>query len=109
MLNVHRTMLLAAAVSVSISSASLAADRNATGLPTYPHESDGKMDATYRSIPNGQSCISYSSESSDALADVEAWFKTQMPRARVEDITTRILGTAHSSSTASSCWSATTS
>ena len=86
MLNAHRSMLLAAAVSVSISSVSLAADRNSTGLPTYPNESGGKMDATYRSIPNGQSCISYSSESSDAPADVEAWFKTQMPGARVEDV-----------------------
>lgn len=66
--------------------AALAADTNSTGLPTYPHAGDGHMDATYRSLPNGQHCISFDDESTDALAAVEAWYKTQMPSAKVEDI-----------------------
>ncbi len=86
MLNAHRSMLLAAAVSVSISSASLAADSNATGLPTYPHDGGGKMDAAYRSIPNGQHCMHYQGDTLDALADVEAWYRKQMPNAKTDDV-----------------------
>lgn len=29
---------------------------NTTGLPTYPHDAGGIMDATFRSLPNGQHC-----------------------------------------------------
>jgi hypothetical protein len=65
---------------------SFAADSNATGLPTYPHGSGGKMDATYRSLPNGQHCIQYAADTTDALADVEAWYKKQLPDATVADI-----------------------
>ncbi len=86
MLNAHRSMLLAAAVSVSISWPSLAADRNATGLPTYPHDGDGKMDATYRSLPNGQHCMHYQGDTPDALAEVEAWYRKQMPNAKTDDV-----------------------
>ena len=63
-----------------------AADSNTTGLPTYPHDSGGKMDATYRSIPNGQHCIQYQADTPDALADVETWYKKQLPSARADDI-----------------------
>jgi hypothetical protein len=53
-------------------------------LPTYVHDTGGKMDATYRSIPNGQNCISYAGDTPDALADVEAWYQKQMPNATPE-------------------------
>lgn len=86
MLNAHRSMLLVAALFVSISSASLAADRNATGLPTYPHDGAGKMDATYRSLPNGQHCMHYQGDTPDALAEVEAWYRKQMPNAKTDDV-----------------------
>jgi len=86
MLNAHRSMLLAAAVSVSISSVSLAADRNSTGLPTYPRDDGGLMDATYRSLPTGQHCMHYQSKTPDALADVEAWYREQMPNAKTDDV-----------------------
>jgi hypothetical protein len=59
---------------------------NATGLPTYPHDADGIMDATYRSLPNGQHCISYMSSSADALGTVQDWYKKQLPNAKVDDI-----------------------
>jgi hypothetical protein len=59
---------------------------NATGLPTYPHDADGIMDATYRSLPNGQHCISYMSSSGDALGTVQGWYKKQLPNAKVDDI-----------------------
>ncbi len=65
---------------------SFAADHNSTGLPTYPHDSGGKMDAVYRSIPNGQQCMSYSGDTPDALEVVEAWYKKQMPAAKTDDI-----------------------
>jgi hypothetical protein len=78
--------LVAAAGTVMVTAASLAADANATGLPTYPHDSGGTMDATYRSLPNGQQCIAYSSSTPDALADVEGWYKKQMSSAKVDDV-----------------------
>jgi hypothetical protein len=65
---------------------SLAAGTNTTGLPTYPHHSGGTMDATYRSIPNGQHCIHFDTDTPDALADVEAWYKKQMPGAKADDV-----------------------
>jgi hypothetical protein len=69
-----------------ISFASLAAGTNTTGLPTYPNHGGETMDATYRSIPNGQHCIHYETDSPDALADVEAWYKKQMPGAKTDDV-----------------------
>jgi hypothetical protein len=63
-----------------------AAQTNTTGLPTYPHDPGGMMDAVYRSVPTGQSCIHYSSNSPDALAEVEAWYKKQLPGAKVLDV-----------------------
>jgi len=59
---------------------------NVTGLPTYPHDAGGQMDAIIRSIPNGQHCIHYSSNSTDALAIVEDWYKKSLPNAKIEDI-----------------------
>jgi len=76
----------AAFVGMAFAVASLAADTNTTGLPTYPHDSGGTMDATYRSIPNGQHCIHYQTNTPDALADVEAWYKKQMPNAKTDDV-----------------------
>jgi hypothetical protein len=70
----------------ALAAVSLAADHNSTGLPTYPHDSGGKMDAVYRSIPNGQQCMSYAGDTPDALADVEAWYKKEMPAAKSDDI-----------------------
>lgn len=60
--------------------------QNATGLPTYPHDAGGIMDATFRSLPNGQHCISYQSNTVDALDVVEAWYKKQLPNAKIDDI-----------------------
>ena len=65
---------------------SLAADTNTTGLPTYPHDGSGKMDAVYRSLPNGQHCIHYQGDTPDALVEVEAWYKKQMPNATIDDV-----------------------
>lgn len=61
-------------------------DRNTTGLPTYPHDSDRRMDGVARSLPNGQHCIHYSSESADPLAAVIAWYRKALPAARVVDV-----------------------
>jgi hypothetical protein len=83
----QRTRLAAATLAGSVFTvASLAAGTNSTGLPTYPHTSGGNMDATYRSIPNGQHCIQFSTDTPDGLADVENWYKKQMPNAKTEDI-----------------------
>lgn len=80
--------VLAAALCGTFASPSHAADSqaNVTGLPTYPHDADGQMDATVRSIPNGQHCIHYSSNSTDALAAVEDWYRKALPGAKVEDV-----------------------
>src|ERR1039457_24669 len=77
---------------------SLAADTNTAGLPSYPSASQGKMDATYRSIPNGQHCIQYASDTPDGLAAVEAWYQKTLrtPRQRTS---TSIRCTVRSSST----------
>jgi hypothetical protein len=76
----------AALVGISFALPSVAADANTTGLPTYPHDSGGTMDATYRSIPNGQHCIHYQTNTPDSLADVEAWYKKQLPSAKTGDV-----------------------
>ncbi len=60
--------------------------QNATGLPTYPHDAGGTMDATFRSLPNGQHCIHYTSNTGDSLSTVEDWYKKQLPSAKVDDI-----------------------
>jgi hypothetical protein len=80
--------IVAVALCGVLASASHAGDgqTNVTGLPTYPHDAGGQMDATVRSIPNGQHCIHYSSNSADALATVEDWYKKTLPSAKIEDI-----------------------
>jgi hypothetical protein len=60
--------------------------QNSTGLPTYPHDAGGIMDATFRSLPNGQHCISYMSSTVDPLKTVEDWYKKQLPNAKIDDI-----------------------
>jgi hypothetical protein len=44
------------------------------------------MDTTFRSLPNGQHCISYMSNTGDSLSTVEDWFKKQLPNAKIDDI-----------------------
>lgn len=61
-------------------------DSNTTGLPTYPRDSQRRMDPVARSLPNGQHCTHYSSHTSDALADVIAWYRKALPAAKVEDV-----------------------
>lgn len=80
--------VLGAALCGPLAGASRAADgqANVTGLPTYPHAADGQMDAIVRSIPNGQHCIHYSGNSTDALATVEDWYKKALPAAKIEDV-----------------------
>jgi|ERR1017187_734708 hypothetical protein len=82
----YRSVLLTAAFYFNILSSTLAADLNSTGLPTYPHDSGGIMDTTFRSLPNGQHCIHYQGDTPDALADVEAWYRKRMPSARTDDV-----------------------
>ena|SRR5579872_2097119 len=67
---------------------SLAGDgqQNTTGLPTYPKSAHQHMDGAYRSLPNGQNCMHFSSSTPDALATVEAWYKKALPNARIEDV-----------------------
>jgi hypothetical protein len=60
--------------------------QNATGLPTYPHDAGGTMDATFRSLPDGRHCISYMSNTGDSLSTVEDWYKKQLPNAKIDDI-----------------------
>jgi hypothetical protein len=60
--------------------------KNATGLPTYPHDSGSSMDSVYRSIPNGQHCIHYTGSTADALAVVEEWYKKALPGAQADDV-----------------------
>jgi hypothetical protein len=82
----HAYVYCAVLAGTVYSAASHAADTNTTGLPTYPHDDKGKMDSTYRSLPNGQHCMHYSGDTPDALADVEAWYKKQLPAAKLEDV-----------------------
>lgn len=83
-----RTVAFAAALSSLLICASQATDsqKNVTGLPSYPHDADAVMDAVSRSIPNGQHCIHFSSNSLDALTTVEDWYKKSLPSAKIEDI-----------------------
>jgi threonine synthase len=76
----------AAVLGIVFTLPSLAAQPNITGIPTYPHDTRGTMDAVFRSVPNGQHCMHYAGDTPDALADVEDWYKKQMPGARTEDI-----------------------
>jgi len=62
------------------------ADKNTTGLPTYPQDKGGIMDAVMRSIPNGQRCTHYASDTTDPLAAVIEWYKKALPGAKVEDV-----------------------
>lgn len=60
--------------------------KNTTGLPTYPHDKGGSMDAVSRSLPNGQNCIHYASTTTDPLQRVIDWYKKALPGAKVEDV-----------------------
>lgn len=60
--------------------------KNITGLPTYPRDKGGLMDAVSRSLPNGQHCIHYASSTTDPLQAVIDWYKKALPGARVEDV-----------------------
>jgi hypothetical protein len=64
-----------------------AADQsNTTGLPTYPNMKNQRMDAVYRSLPNGQNCTHFSAATQDALAAVEDWYKKALPGAKIDDV-----------------------
>ena len=84
----HRqpSLIVSAFLAIALGMSAYAAPPNTTGLPSYPHDAGGTMDAVYRSIPTGQVCIHYSSNSPDALADVEAWYKKQLPGAKTLDV-----------------------
>ncbi len=77
----------AAALAVAIACYAAAAI-NTTWLPTHPHldPKNAVMDATYRSIPTGQHCMHFNGSTADSLADVEAWYRKQMPGARIGDV-----------------------
>jgi hypothetical protein len=82
-----RTAVVSVALIGFIASAVAAGGQpNTTGLPNYPHAGDGTMDATFRSLPNGQHCINYMTNSGDSLSAVEDWYKKQLPNAKVDDI-----------------------
>jgi len=83
-----RVAVLAALSLVPLAGLSWAAgsDSNTTGLPTYPRDSDRRMDGVVRSLPNGQHCVHYSSHTSDALAVVIDWYRKALPAAKVEDV-----------------------
>ena len=82
----NRSAFAATIIGLAFAAVGLAAQRNTTGLPTHPHDGGGLMDETYRSIPNGQHCMHYQSDVPDALADVIAWYKKQMPTAKPDDV-----------------------
>jgi len=81
-----RAAVMALAVALAGAAYAAEAGRNTTGLPTYPHEQDGRMDAVARMLPNGQHCTHYSSSSTDALDVVIGWYRKQLPSAKVEDV-----------------------
>jgi hypothetical protein len=60
--------------------------KNTTGLPTYPRDTGGRMDAVSRSLPNGQNCIHYASSTTDPLQTVIDWYKKALPGAKVDDV-----------------------
>lgn len=83
-----RVAVLAAVSLMPLAGLSWAAgsDSNTTGLPTYPRDSDRRMDGVARMLPNGQHCVHYSSHTSDALAVVIAWYRKALPAAKVDDV-----------------------
>jgi hypothetical protein len=82
-----KTAVIGVALIGFIATAGAAGERqNTTGLPTYPRDASGIMDATFRSLPNGQHCISYVSSTGDSLSTVEDWYKKQLPNAKIDDI-----------------------
>ncbi len=60
--------------------------KNATGLPTYPKDEGGVMLSEYTEQPFGKVCIFYSTDTNDALAAVEAWYRKALPAATVDDV-----------------------
>ncbi len=86
----HRARIVspvaAGIMGMTFAAVSLASQHNTTGLPTYPHDGGGLMDEIYRSLPNGQHCMHYQGDTPDALADVIAWYKKQMPGAATDDV-----------------------
>ncbi|MEO8527164.1 MAG: hypothetical protein ABI460_20710 [Caldimonas sp.] len=81
-------LTLSAALSVYQPSDSQARElqKNTTGVPTYPKDDGGIMDSQFRIGPHGMECMHYSSDTNDALADVEIWYKKTLPRAVIADI-----------------------
>jgi hypothetical protein len=79
-------LLSAASMAIVLTLPAYAGQPNTTGLPSYPHDAGGTMDAVFRSIPTGQSCTHYSTNTPDALAVVEAWYKKQLPSAKILDV-----------------------
>jgi hypothetical protein len=90
MSHIFRTALVVAGAcaGLALSAISAADDANSTGLPTYPHidPKSASMDATYRSLPNGQHCVHFNASTADALETVEAWYRNQMPGAKSRDV-----------------------
>lgn len=78
--------LIAAACCALICSSQAADQSNTTGLPTYPNMKNQRMDAVYRSLPNGQNCTHFSAATPDALAAVEDWYKKALPNAKIDDV-----------------------
>ena len=62
-----------------------ARDRNATGLPTYPHLTNAVMDPVPRDTL-GHKCIHYAATSPDRLETVEAWYRQALAGATESDI-----------------------
>ncbi|HEY3785207.1 MAG TPA: hypothetical protein VGL55_08010 [Steroidobacteraceae bacterium] len=81
-----RPVLAVLAACCACAAGSAEPQKNTTGLPTYPHDQGGRMDAVSRSLPNGQNCIHYASSTTDPLLAVIDWYKTALPGARVEDV-----------------------
>jgi hypothetical protein len=77
--------LMACFALLSRSSAAGEADRNTTGLPTYPHVSSAMMDGVPRNTL-GRQCIHYAADSPDPLETVEAWYRKALPGAMESDV-----------------------
>jgi len=90
MSHIFRTALAVAGACAgfALSGISVAGDANSTGLPTYPYieAKATSMDATYRSLPNGQHCVHFNASTTDALGTIEAWYRSQMPGAKIRDV-----------------------
>lgn len=80
------TVLTVLAVCCGCAAGTAELQKNTTGLPTYPNDKGGRMDAVSRSLPNGQNCIHYASTTTDPLQTVIDWYKKALPGARVEDV-----------------------